>query len=66
MPSACQMDSPCVIVRKHESARNIVKMLNQRYDEYWILDRIIEREEVDIYYFKNIYEEPTQHAIPIT
>jgi len=41
-------------------------MLNQRYDEYWILDRIIEREEVDIYYFKNIYEEPTQHAIPIT
>ena len=60
------MDSPCVIVHKHESARNIVKMLNKRYDEWWILDKVIEREESDIYYFKNIYEEPAQQAIPIT
>ena len=60
------MDSPCVIVPKHELVRNIVKMLNRRYDEWWILDKVIEREESDIYYFKNIYEEPAQQAIPIT
>jgi hypothetical protein len=41
-------------------------MLNKRYDEWWILDTVIQREESDIYYFKNTYEEPAQQAIPIT
>jgi hypothetical protein len=41
-------------------------MLNRRYEEWWILDTVIKREESDIYYFKNIYEEPAQQAIPIT
>ena len=66
MPNAFQMDLPTVVVPKQQSARNNVKILNQRYDEYWILDIILERKEVDIYYFNNIYEAPTQHAIPIT
>ncbi len=60
------MDSPTIIVSKTESVHNIVKMLNQRYDEWWILDRVIERGDANIYYFKNTYEEPTANAIPIT
>jgi len=57
---------PAVVVSKTEPSHNVVKMLNRRYEDWWVLDRIVPRADADIYYFKNIYEEPTANAIRIS
>ena len=67
MHSVLVIMNPAVVVSKTEPVRNVVKMLNRRYEDWWVLDRIVPRADADIYYFKNIYEEPepTANAIPI-
>ena len=55
-------DNPTEIFSKYDSPQKIQKVLDERYAEWWILDRIIELNKSNIYYFKNVYVEQTMQC----
>lgn len=52
-------DTPTEVFKKNHNPHEIKRILNERYTEWWVLDRIIESGDSYIYYFKNIYVEQT-------
>ena len=49
-----KFDFPIEIVYKSDSVSSISNMLKERYTEWWQLDKIIDRGNTHIYYFKEI------------
>lgn len=47
---------PTEIYKKTDAAEEISDMLDKRFNEWWILDRIIDCGHWNIYYFKNVEE----------
>lgn len=56
---------PAVIVPYDSSAKDIETLLNTRYDEWWVLERIIEGHDAWVYYFTFVGEAPTANAVAI-
>lgn len=54
--------TPAVVVPYDSSAKYIQKLLNSRYDEWWVLERIIEGHDAWVYYFTFVGEAPTATA----
>lgn len=52
-------DTPTEVFKKNHNPKEIQRILNERYTEWWVLDRIIDSGGSFIYYFKNIYVEQT-------
>lgn len=57
--------NPADIVSYKTSAKDLQKLLNSRYDEWWVLDRIIEGHDAWVYYFTFVGEAPMANAVPI-
>lgn len=54
--------NPADIVPYKTSAKDLQKLLNSRYDEWWVLDRIIEGHDAWVYYFTFVGEAPMATA----
>jgi len=59
------MNNPTEVVHNYTAASDIKEMLDKRYVEWWILDRIIEHGDEKIYYFTSTYVEAEVHAVPV-
>ena len=57
-----RFERPVEIVYKNDPVSSISKMLNERYIEWWQLDKIIDRGNAHIYYFKEI---PRDKPVPL-
>lgn len=57
--------SPADVIPYDMSACDIQKLLNSRYDEWWILERVIECNDAWVYYFTFVGEAPTANAVAI-
>jgi hypothetical protein len=49
--------NPTELVGAKDDAQAIQQMLIERYNEWWVLDRIIERGKIHIYYFRSEYKQ---------
>ena len=46
-------------------AADLQTILNNRFEDWWILERVIECTDAWVYYFTFVGEAPTANAVPI-
>lgn len=49
--------TPTELIHAKTSALGIQKILNARYRDWWVLDKVIDAGEYSIYYFNFVYSE---------
>jgi len=56
---------PVEVIPYDMEAADLQTILNNRFEDWWVLERVIECTDAWVYYFTFVGEAPTANAVPI-